>query len=498
MGWIPNGRMVLWCILRSACTMGDSGGPIRAVAHPERSSMNLALSWRRARRFLKHDIWHLPETLPQGRRTSLLSLLRILVLAGRGFLGDGLQMRASALTYYSLLSVVPALALAFGIAKGFGLQAALENALRDKLAGQEDVLEKAIIFAQSMLENTRGGLVAGVGVLLLIWAVIQLLGNIEKSFNAIWGVEQGRNPVRRLTDYLAIVIVAPLLFLVSSSAAVFISGRVTEALAAIGILDPVSWLVRAGLELLPFLFIWLLLSLLYLAMPNTRVSLRAALAAGVVAGTLFQILQLVYIGFQVGVSRYNTIYGSFAALPLFLIWLRMSWLIVLVGAEVSFAVDNAGDYGRERAAGRANLHQRRLLAIRLAASCAGRFKRKEEPAAASVLAEELGVPTRLVQGTLSTLVRAGVLTEVRNGGDKTGGFQPAVDPGAMTIVGVGGAFDRSWMEIPDDGLTDEDEVDLVPEAALGELGARWRALADQMENSGENWTLERLAENLGD
>jgi membrane protein len=241
----------------------------------------------------------------------------------------------------------------------------------------------------------------------------------------------------------------------------------------------------------------LLLSLLYLSMPNTRVSLRAALAAGVVAGTLFQVLQLVYIGFQVGVSRYNTIYGSFAALPLFLIWLRMSWLIVLVGAEVSFAVDNAGDYGRERAAGRANLHQRRLLAIRLAAACAGRFMRKEEPATAGALAEELGVPTRLVQGTLNTLVRAGVLAEVQSGGKKSGGFQPAVDPGLLSIVGLGEAFDRAWAEIPDEGLMEEEEVNLVPEAALGELGERWRALAAQGEKSEDNWSLDRLAESLG-
>ncbi len=470
--------------------------PIPVPRPPEvLRAVNPRRSWRRVQRFVQHDVWHLPEQLPAGRRSFLLRLARIVVLATRGFAADALQLRASALTYYSLLSVVPAAALAFGIAKGFGLEAALEETLRQRLAGQEVVLDRVIAFSHSLLAETRGGLVAGVGVALLLWSLIRLLGNIEKSFNAIWGVTRPRSAVRKLTDYLAFVIVAPLLLLVSSSATVFISGRVSAALADLGVLEPSGALVRAGLELVPFVFIWLLLSVLYLTMPNTSVSWRAGLAAGVVAGTLYQFLQFGYVQFQVGVSRYNAIYGSFAALPLFLIWVHLSWLIVLVGAEVSFAVDNAGDYARERAVGRAGHHRRRLLALGLTVACARRFVRGEPPPTSGDLADGTGVPLRLVQAVLSVLTAGGVLAEIHHDARKSPAYQPARDPGSMTILDVAGAYDRSVRDREGLDEDDGDGADLVPEAALGAVAVHWRALLEQAAASRDNLTLRRLVEN---
>ena len=457
--------------------------------------MNLSRHWHRLRRFVEHDVWHLPEQVSGGRRTFLLRLARIVVLAARGFAADALQMRASALTYYSLLSIVPAAALAFGIAKGFGLEAALEQALRERLAGQEEILDRVIGFARSLLAETKGGLVAGAGVALLLWSVIRLLNNIERSFNAIWGAAHARSPVRKLTDYLAIVSGAPLLRRIGSSAAVFISGRVTDALAAIGVFEPVSGLVETALELIPFLFIWLLLTLLYLTMPNTSVSWRAGLAAGVVAGTLYQFLQFGYIQSQVGVSRYNAIYGSFAALPLFLIWVHLSWLIVLVGAEVSFAVDNAGDYARERAVGHAGHDRRRLLALALAAACSRHFLRGEPPPTAGDLADALDVPVRLVQGSLQVLAAGGVLAEVNDERRNVSAYQPARNPDGLTLVDVAAAYDRAARETDDDeGPARDEGTDLVPDAALGEVADRWRALVGRAAASEDNVTLTRLAD----
>ncbi|MFN2371802.1 MAG: YihY/virulence factor BrkB family protein, partial [Candidatus Krumholzibacteriia bacterium] len=332
--------------------------------------MNPSDLWHRTRRLIQHDIWHLPEQVLAGRRPFLLRLLRLLrivVLAARGFTANSLQLRASALVYYTLMSIVPTLALAFGIAKSFGLEAALEDTLRRQLAGQQEILDKVIRFSRALLDNTRGGLVAGIGVALLLWAAVRLLSNVEASFNAIWSVDRGRTVLRRITDYLAIAVLGPLLLLASSSFSVMISGRVDDAMARFGVAAPVSGLVQASLELVPFVILWLLMTLVYLTLPNTTVSWRAGLAAGVVAGTLIQLVQFGSIQLVLNVSRYNAIYGSFAVLPLFLIWLYVSWLIVLVGAEVSFAVDNAGDYARERAASGANRRQCRLLAVRLAA-----------------------------------------------------------------------------------------------------------------------------------
>lgn len=448
--------------------------------------------WRRLRRFLKHDLWHMPAGGSEERVSFPLRLLRILVLAARGFAADSLQLRASALVYYSLLSVVPVAALVFGVAKGFGLEAALEADLREQLAGQQEVLDHVLRFADRMLAGTRGGVVAGAGVALLVWSVIRLLGNIEKSFNAIWGVESGRSPVRKLTDYLAITIIAPILLLISSSAAVFISGRANAALAAVGIFEPVGALVRAGLELIPYVFIWLLLTLLYVTMPNTAVSWRAGLAAGVTAGTLYQLLQLGFILVMVNVTRYNAVYGSFTALPLFLIWLSISWLIVLVGAEISFAVDNAGDYARERDAATVDHHRRRLAAVALAAACSERFLAERPPATAAELASGLGAPARLVHAVLNVLTGAGVLLTAERSGTREPVYLPAHDPSAVTILEVAEAFDRATH--PDAAAPPaRPSRELVTDAALGETAARWRAMTELMAASDDNLTLAELA-----
>ncbi|MBD3222588.1 YihY family inner membrane protein [bacterium] len=456
--------------------------------------MNLAGLWTRTRRLIQHDIWHLPEQIADGRRSSLLRLLRIVVLTARGYGSDSLHLRASALTYYSLLSVVPTLALAFGIAKGFGLEAALERTLHERLAGQQMVLDRVIEFSRTLLANTRGGIVAGAGVAVLMWSAVRLLTNVETSFNAIWGVERARTLVRRLTDYLAIAILAPLLFLASSSVTVLISGQVEATLARLGIAEPVSGFLLAGVQLLPYVIMWLLLSLLYVAMPNTAVSWRAGLAAGVVSGTLFQIVQFVYLQLVINVARYNAVYGSFAALPLFLIWLHMSWLIVLVGAEVSFAVDNAGDYARERAASGASHHRRRLLAVRLAMESAGRFARGERPATAAEMASRLGVPVRLAHSVLHALVAGGILAEVR--GDDRGqaeAYQPARDPGSVTMLDVARAFDQLTGKAESEAVDRAEPADPQLDGALEDIERRWHAIEACGDHAEENRTLAELA-----
>ena len=448
--------------------------------------MPLSARWRRLVHYLQHDIWEHRDRGPQAELPFLRRLLRIVVLAGRGFATDKLQLRASALTYYTLLSIVPIVALAFGIAKGFGLDSALEQALREWLVVQEDVLERVVLFAHTLLEDTRGGVVAGAGVLLLIWSVIRLLNNIEKSFNAIWGVTRSRTWVRKLTDYLAMVIIAPVLLLVASSGTVFLSARVADIFASAGFFAQFGNLVQAGIGLLPYAVIWLLLTLLYLTMPNTSVSWRAALAAGIVAGTLYQVVQFGYLYFQIGVARNNAIYGGFAALPLLLIWLHVSWLIVLLGAEIAFAVDNAGRYARERDAERASHHLRRLLAIRVAAVYARRFRGQEPPPTSRDLADQLDASVRLVHQVLSTLTDAGLLAAVSSSDDDTRAYVPARDPAATRLKDLVDACDHAG-----------EDASAPPPASLTTVDRRWRALDELLAGADENITLAALADEIG-
>lgn len=446
--------------------------------------MPLSSRWRRLIDFLQHGIW---ERHGRGAEVSFLRrLLRIVVLAGRGFAADNLQLRASALTYYSLLSIVPIAALAFGIAKGFGLDDALEKALRERLLVQEQALERVIEFAHTLLADTRGGLVAGAGVLLLFWAVIRLLNNIEKSFNAIWGVSSARTWVRKLTDYLAMVIIAPILLLIASSGTVFLGARVADLFAGAGWVAQLGDLVQAALGLIPYAVIWLLLTLLYLTMPNTSVSWRAALAAGVVAGTLYQLTQVGYVHFQIGVARSNAIYGGFAALPLLLIWLHVSWLIVLLGAEIAFAVDNAGRYARERMAASASHHLRRLLAIRVAALCAQRFRRQDRPPTAGELADALDAPVRLVHQVLTTLTGAGLLAAVRSTDDEENrAFVLARDPAATRLKDVSDACDHEG-----------DDLSASEAATLSPIESRWAVLDRLLAEAEANVDLATLADEI--
>ncbi len=447
--------------------------------------MSLGDRWRRWRRFLQHDIWEGRGADHEDPPSFVRRVLRIVVLVARGFWEDKLQLRASALTYYTLLSIVPILALAFGIAKGFGLESALEAALRERLVLQEQVTDRVLEFTHSMLASTSGGVVAGVGVLVLLWSVIRLFGNIEKSFNAIWGVTRARTAVRKLTDYLAMVIAAPILLLLASSGAVFVGARVAGAMPEVGPIAHLGDLVQIAMSVVPYTIIWLLLTLLYLTMPNTGVSWRAGLTAGVVAGTLTQLIQLVYLQFQIGAARASAVYGGFAALPLLLVWLHVSWTIVLLGAEMAYAVDNAGHHARERGAENASHHRRRVLAMAVAALCARRFGAGQEPPTGAELAEILDAPVRLVNRALRSLERAGLMVAVRHRDGEVSAWTPARDPTTTRLSDVAAACDHDGEDPASD-----------TEAALEPVLARWRAMAARLAESAENVDLATLARDL--
>ena len=300
------------------------------------------------RTFFQEDIWRIrAKDLPPPKAFAV-RCLRILLAAAAAFQEHRCPLRASALTFYSLLSIVPVVAMAFGIAKGFAFEKILQEKILERFPGQEEVLLEVFGFANTMLANTKGGLIAGVGVILLFWAIIKVLGNIERSFDDIWSVKQERSFSRKVTDYLSVMLVAPVLLVLSSGATVFITtqlGALTKRFDVLGIL---GLLVFVLLEITPFAIMWVLFTFLYLFMPNRHVNRRSGVIAGIVAGTVYVVVQMVYVKFQVGVASYNAIYGSFAALPLFLVWLQLSWIIVLAGAEISCAHQNADalEYGQ--------------------------------------------------------------------------------------------------------------------------------------------------------
>jgi len=435
--------------------------------------------------FLRVEIWRIRLHNLPPKKSFLIKQLRIVLLALRGFGDDKCLLRASALTFYSLLSVVPVLGLAFGIAKGFGLQERLQTqllALQERLPVQEEVLAGVIDSAENLLEKARGGVVAGVGVLLLLWTVIKVLGNIEKSFNDIWGVKKPRTFARKLSDYLSLMVICPILFVVSSSATVFIAGQVRAITERIALLGAVSPLIFAALRLLPYCAIWVLFVSIYIFMPNTKVNLRSGVLAGIVVGTIYQVVQWVYITFQVGVTKYNAIYGSFAALPLFLVWLQLSWLIVLLGAEISFAHQNVDTYEFEPDSLRASNRFRKLLSLRIVHLLVKNFCGGEKAWTATQISHTLEIPIRLVRQILFELTESGILSKSMVEAGEVPAYQPAQCVDKYTAGYIIDALERSG----------SDDIPVAESTELDKLSECLEAFGDVIDKSPANISLKDL------
>ncbi len=432
--------------------------------------------------FIRTDIWLIQlDDLPFGR-SFLLRQLRTIILAIRGYDEDRCLLRASSLTFFTLLSIVPIAAVFFGIAKGFGFEKLLETELYERFPGQEEILSQVIGFANSLLEQTRGGLVAGVGLLVLFWAVLKVLSHVETAFNDIWEIKENRSWGRKFSDYLAIMLLSPIFILMSGSVTVFIKTQlalITQKVAFLGILSP---LIHFSFKLIPYVLVWVLFTFLYIIMPNTRVSLKAGFLGGVVAGTLYQIAQWVYISFQIGTAKINAIYGSLAALPLFLLYLQISWWIVLFGAELSFANQNVHTYEFEPDSHKVSPGYKKLLTLQIIHLLIKKFENGEPPPIDSQISKRLNMPLRLVHTILSDLVGSRLVAEIKTKSEKEFAYQPARDINQLTIQSVLEALDH-------EGIED------IPVAKTEDYRALSDALQDfstAMENSPANKLLKDI------
>jgi len=383
--------------------------------------------------FFTVGIWSLnKEELPKPH-AALLTPLRVIAMTIKGYIHDNCALRASALTFYSFLSIVPVVAMAFGIAKGFGLEQRLESQLHQRFVGQEEVISKVIDFARSLLENTKGGLIAGIGVILLFWSAIKVLNHIENTLNHIWKV-RARSAVRKFTDYLSIMMISPLLVVVSSSVNVYITTQITAMTGKLALLQAASPVIFLLLKLLPYGLIWLLFILIYMVMPNTQVRIPAAFIAGVIGGSIFQIVQGIYISAQVLVSKYNAIYGSFAALPLFLIWLQLSWMIVLLGAEIAYAYQNVSHFGMAADLRNTSIDFRRRYALHILRLIIRRFQEGERPLTTEQIGQTLKLPYLIADQLIDHLRGSGLVSAVEGGkNNEPLSYQPARDINTITI-----------------------------------------------------------------
>ena len=360
--------------------------------------------WKRWTLFWGEDLWNFPLAETTGWKKRLYRWLRIFALAFRGFYNDRCAIRASSLTFYTLMSIVPILALSFAVARGFGVAEYLRTQLLTRFQEQETALSEMIQFAERLLEQTKGGIIAGIGFLLLFWSSLRLMANIEDALNNIWDVHQMRSS-QDLERVCFHCLDRTPLFVLSNSAVVFAANYLAQW---------IHFSVHLILiQLLPYCLFWLFFSFLYYYLPNIKVRPASAFTGGIIAGTLYLFLQWGYILFQLHASSYGAVYGSFAALPLFLIWLQLSWFLLLFGAEISYAHQTLETHEYEPAVEKISLGLKKTVSLWILQLCAERFRKENRSTTLSWLVHVACLPAALAKPIIHELAEAGLLIETK-------------------------------------------------------------------------------------
>ena len=381
-------------------------------------------------RYLTTDIWRIPSEANQGVRHLLIETFKKLYLAVRFFIDKDVMAAASALTYSTMLAIVPILAVVFAIARGFGFNKYIEEWFLNTLSSQPQAADVIVGFVNSYLVHTHSGVILGIGLVFMLWTVIMLIHNIETTFNQIWQVSRQRPWSRKLTDYVAFFFFAPIVIILTSGLTIFLTtmAKKTEGYMLMG---PV---LRFFIALMPYVVMSAVFVLLYVFMPNTRVKVRHALVPGILAGVAMQLLQYFYIHGQMLLSGYNAIYGSFAALPLFMLWVQLSWTICLFGAELTYTSQNLGEYAFLAVPDEISHRYRLLLSTVLMSKICER-KDQEQPAyTAFQLKMVTGLPIRIVSDLLHDMVDAGLLNAYYSDIDSEEAvYTPAVPIDHLTV-----------------------------------------------------------------
>lgn len=386
--------------------------------------------WAEFESQLRAEIWRVAPQESAPRRW-FRSLAQLTTLTVRGFVTDKLLLRASALTYVTALSVIPMLGVAIAIVGVFGGDETLVEFAVDQLTTVAPEVRETVLSFATKLDFRSFGTVGGA---ILFGTAIFALRHLETTLNDIWGVADARSWARRFSDYLAVLVVAPM----STGVAVSLATTLESARV-------VSWLREdetfaqiygLGLAQVPVLFLFVGFTFLYWFFPNTKVRMSAAALGGAVAAVLFSAARTIYVDFQVGAATYQAVFGALSAVPLILAWLYVCWAVLLLGAEVAFATQNLPFTRREMRQGDAGTAEREAIALAIAVSIARSFLDRSTPPSAENLADNLDEPVRLVRQLCELLQQAGVILPVQRDDDMDPAFVPAGPLPAITAGAV--------------------------------------------------------------
>lgn len=470
--------------------------------------------------FLTYDIWRLNPENFSGKKNVLHNVLKIIMLTVRGIQEQDLSASSRSLTYRTILSIVPMLAVVFAIARGFGFENILESQIFDffqnndfevvspmvsepipddtiyafpnsemsrnlseidrarqaleatasEPTAQETTaltIETLIKLVNNSLEHAKGGVFAGIGVLLLLYTIVLLFSDIENSFNRIWGIKKGRAIERKVIDYFALILLVPIFAILNYSMTAIVQASADSFDRFSHLVTPV---VSQLLNVLPFFVMILTMVLLYKFMPNTKVKWVSAIIGGIIGGIAIQIFQMIYLEGQLWISKYNAIYGAFAAFPLLLLWAQLSWFIVLIGAELSFSVQNVNQFSFDRETKNISRRYRDFFTILIASVIVKRFSMGKPPLSAAKISMTCKVPIKLTNDIIDELLKLNVISPTPKPEDeRVMAYQPAYDIHDMSLGDLLEKIDKDGSE---DFLVDVD----------GEFASHWNVLMESRMN----------------
>ncbi len=376
--------------------------------------------------YLVSGVWRDP------RRNWRTNIIRTLNLSVNSFMNRDIQSQACAMTYRTMLAIVPVLALLIAIGRGFNIQAVLMNELYSIFPAQKPAIELASGFVDSYLAQMSGGIFLGIGIVFLLWTLISLLSNVEDTFNLIWGQKSGRSIWRKITDYTALMLILPILMLCSSGITLLLSSTLKSFFDFEFMTPVIAWLLEGLKCLATFLFF----TAAYMLIPNVKVKFRSAFISGCIAGVAFLILQWLFVTGTLYVTRYNAIYGSFAFIPLLLLWMQLAWMICLAGAVICYSSQNFFAFNLASEVGSISTRYRDMVTIAITAVITRRFIDNEEPLTEHDIMHIYDVPARLVTNITERLCLAGVCSRVLVEDDERTddvAYQLALDPSTLTI-----------------------------------------------------------------
>lgn len=389
--------------------------------------------------FVTKDIWSFELYQKGPLRRAVANVVKVAVIAVRTFLDDKVMTKAAALTYSTLFAIVPILALIFAVARGFGFENIVTSLLQNGIIGENESLNAVMQFIDGYMQYVSSGAFIGIGLLFLLFSVYSLADGIESNLNAIWHVKKSRGMGRKITDYFSLILLIPIGIICLSGLSVLASSILSRMQGFQLLGGFVQFLVFA----LPYLVAGLIFTGFYIFMPNTKVKFKYAIIPGFIAGCLFQILQQLYFKGQLSLSSYNQIYGGFAALPLFLFWLNISWSIILFGCELTYVSQNNDHFNYFKEPDKISRKHEDFYCLMVMALICKRFNNHEQALTRKELADKLHIPLRYAVASLDTLTDAKLLETVLKGDEREPAYVPATDTKQLTVVKVLAAINNS-------------------------------------------------------